>query len=294
MIEKKEIIIIVLLLVNLIIMGTIIFCSLKINQKTNYDINIDNQYSNDLSAIQENKFSYKQNYKANNTTTSEERKKKFNFAEVNKPLFFTGIVAALITFVLFFSFFVEEKNCEKINSECNKTNNIGSGSCSCGDCACGGSGDNFAGYCLACIIFLLITPFILIYFFTKTLGKSISRIIILLILFLFDKLLVYFGLKQGIVYEMNIFAYLVIILTIFDAILNITGFTLYIILNYNCFSENIGKDSNKNKAPEKQMNDKIYLENKDNNISSKDDIQSNPEASNHIKNSENDGPESKK
>ena len=54
MIEKKEIIIIVLLLVNLIIMGTIIFCSLKINQKTNYDINIYNQYSNNLSAIQEN------------------------------------------------------------------------------------------------------------------------------------------------------------------------------------------------------------------------------------------------
>ena len=287
MIEKKEIIIIVLLLVNLIIMGTIIFCSLKINQKTNYDINIDNQYSNNLSAIQENKFLYKQNYKVNNTTTSEERKKKFKFSEVNKPLFFTGIVAALTTFVLFFSFFVEEKNCEKINSECNKTNNIGSGSCSC-------SGNNFAGYCLACIIFLLITPFILIYFFTKTLGKSISRIIILLILFLFDKLLVYFGLKQGIVYEMNTFAYLVIILSIFDAILNITGFTLYIILNYNCFSENIGKDSNKNKAPEKQMNDKIYLENKDNNISSKDDIQSNTEASNHIKNLENDGPESKK
>ena len=42
------------------------------------------------------------------------------------------------------------------------------------------------------------------------------------------------------------------------------------------------------------MNDKIYLENKDNNISSKDDIQSNTEASNHIKNSENDRPESKK
>ena len=293
MIEKKEIIIIVLLLVNLIIMGTIIFCSLKINQKTNYDINIYNQYSNNLSAIQESKFLYKQNYKVNNTTTSEERKKKFNFAEVNKPLFFTGIVAALITFVLFFSFFVEEKYCEKINSESNKTNNKDCGSCSCGDRACGGSSDKFAGYC-ACIIFLLIAPFILIFFFTKTLGKSISRIIILLILFLFDKLLVYFGLKQGIVYELNTFAYLVIILSIFDAILNITGFTLYIILNYNCFSENIGKDSNKNKVPEKQMNDKIYLENKDNNISSKDDIQSNTEASNHIKNSENDRPESKK
>ena len=76
MIEKKEIIIIVLLLVNLIIMGTIIFCSLKINQKTKYNINIDNQYSNNLSAIQESKFLYKQNYKVNNTTTSEERKKK--------------------------------------------------------------------------------------------------------------------------------------------------------------------------------------------------------------------------
>ena len=171
MIEKKEIIIIVLLLVNLIIMGTIIFCSLKINQKTNYDINIYNQYSNNLSAIQESKFLYKQNYKVNNTTTSEERKKKFNFAEVNKPLFFTGIVAALITFVLFFSFFVEEKNCEKINSECNKTNNIGSGSCSCGDCACSCSGDNFAGYC-ACIIFLLIAPFILIFFFYKNFRKK--------------------------------------------------------------------------------------------------------------------------
>lgn len=263
--------------INIAIMILVIYCSLKINplKYYNYPIYYNNS-STSLSQIEE-KIIYNQslffdnfilsndseNNQTNTTGTGSHR-------DVHWPLFSMGFFSIFFICILIFSLLVKDKECNCDCCDCDseisssKSDNRNEACCcatcvcctcccrkrkccdcgggcsgtSCNNCNCNGAGEGI-GYVI--LIFLLLFIFILFYCFTKSLGKSVSRVVALITLILFDCTFTVFGIIQGINEEMNLYSLLVIIFGIVGIINNLLGFIckyLYSKRGY-VFSENL-------------------------------------------------------
>ena len=188
------------------------------------------------------------------------------FTKTHLSLFFTGICSCFFVIMFLISFFVKDKeyscdcfSCTNCNCKCTKEDccffatyccccchdccrrRRGEKCCqsngdNCGNCNCnssgGGSNDDGIGYAVIIIILLFVVILIvmILYFSTKALGKSLSRIVALVFLILFDIGFFILGLFRGINDGMNTYSYLVVIFGILGFLGNL------IVLIFKCLS----------------------------------------------------------
>ena len=254
MLEFKDKVTIFHTVVNIIIIAIVIYSSTQIvPEKNDNDSKDYNNSSTNLSHIEE-KIIFNQSLSIDNIQLSNfrgNRNKNKNNAETDNfwknihwPLFSTGAFSVLFASMLIFSFFVEEQGskcdcCDDCDLSSNKSN-YGNEACCCGTCLCcacccgrgccdcggghsrsrGKSGD---GEGCAILLAIILFIFILFYYLTKSLGRSVSRVVALITLLLFDCIFTILGIIQGTKEEMNTYSYLVIIFGVIGIVNNLIG-----------------------------------------------------------------------
>lgn len=274
MVEAKEMTTIIPILVNLLVVGVVIYSSTKIKTiKNDYSPDEKNSSYQNVSYTEQQIFSEKEIFFMNNSFSFNETKilakeenesisdkiSKF-FTNTHLPLLFTGICSSFFVIMLFLSYLVDDKDysCKCAEIICTSEKHYHSyhcfyccpcgvgNCCSCRDCDCdcdcnglGNDKDAFLYIILLIVFFLIIMIF---YYATKALGKSLSRIFAMIFLILFEVTFIILDIFQGINDEMNIFFYLIIVFASIGILCNLIAMILkclnktgYLNLSYSLF-----------------------------------------------------------
>ena len=155
-------------------------------------------------------------------------------------MFFTGILAAYLSFLLIFSSFVDEKEwkCDCCKSVfccyCFRSDKDCCQSCNCYDncdCDCFKDLKNDSGAGIIIILGILLFVFVILYLFAMFLGKTASKIVGYIILFALNVLFAVLGIMQIKDNGADFFSVMVII---FGALAFIVDFVCFIY--YGCKS----------------------------------------------------------
>ena len=266
MTERKDKIIIALIIINIISSGLILISSLCI--KNNDDK--EKSYS-DLHNLEEilnfekydtslnNSIYFRKLPTSSNDFNNTLEKISNIMSKTDKPLFFSGIFSFCFIFLLISSFCVKDKECNSYDISPLEDSYLEEAACCCGVCICcrcylrckrgykkycsscsGCNGNSCNCNCtkedcncggdkdsaIVCFIVIILIAFILFYLIAKCLGKNVSRLVSLIFLFFFDIMFICLAISTGTEDEMNGFCYMAILFGIIPGICNFLALLL--------------------------------------------------------------------
>ena len=251
----------------------------------------------------------------NNSTTGEIKYGDNTFDNIYWPLFSACFFAACFLSLLYFSFYVDEKICDccsccdsAIDKNDEKVLAAGAVTCCCGSCLCsemcccccknrgrgcccdgsGGSscssssgncdcsGGGGEGAAYACLLIVFLFILVLLYFWSKDLGKSISRKVGYIFQLLFHGLFIYlsftYDIKEQIVfisYIAIVFGIIGVLTNIFAILFSFSALKCCITVDYPSYKDsdenlisNGKKDSQEDIPPSDPQSDNNYISGK--------------------------------